>query len=213
MHKIEKPPHTHFRTKKKAISRNPKVKIYQNLKKWIPWHGNHLTTHSLPENRDQNCSKCQIPQFLPQQAAILNLSVFRRGHPGFRTFFNFFFENGIKRYQVTNLSGVHVDLKLWPSIAHLYFKYMYKFGWIPIWINSQFKIPTIQPALKMHLLLSDNRFLTQIMNKKCIKLQILTRFVYQWIILKKIQCLIYIGVIFVCIKLLKPWIILFLFVC
>ena len=40
---------------------------------------------------------------------------FSEGHPSFRTFFNFFFENGIKRYQVTNLSEVHDDLKLCPK--------------------------------------------------------------------------------------------------
>ena len=33
----------------------------------------------------------------------------------FELFSTFFFENGIKRYQVTNLSGVHDDLKLCPK--------------------------------------------------------------------------------------------------
>ena len=56
------------------------------------------TKHSLPENRVQNSWKGQIPQFLPPQAAILDSFIFRRGHPGFRTFVNFFFENGIRRY-------------------------------------------------------------------------------------------------------------------
>ena len=87
-----------------------------------------IQQHTLCQKIESKIAQklCQIPQFLPQQAAILDLSVFRRGHPGFRTFFNFFFENGIKRYQVTNLSGVHDDLKLWPSIAHLYWYEYYK---------------------------------------------------------------------------------------
>ena len=40
---------------------------------------------------------------------------FLEGAPWFSNFFNFFFENGIKRYQVTNLSRVHDDLKLCPK--------------------------------------------------------------------------------------------------
>ena len=75
--------------------------------------------NSLPENRVQNSWKGQIPQFLPPQAVILDSFIFREGHPGFQTVLNFFFENGIRRYKVTNLSGDHDDLKQWHSIAHL----------------------------------------------------------------------------------------------
>ena len=64
----------------------------------------------------------KYPNFYPNRRLFWICPFFGggQGHPGFQTFFNVFFENGIKRYQVTNLSGVHNDLKLWPSIAHLY---------------------------------------------------------------------------------------------
>ena len=51
-----------------------------------------------------------LSKYLPPQAAILDSLSFRRGHPGFRTSFNFFFENGMRRYKITNLSGDHDDL-------------------------------------------------------------------------------------------------------
>ena len=93
--------------------------------------------------RVQNSWKGQIPQFLLPQAAILDSFIFRRGHPGFRTFFNFFFENGIRKYKVTNLSGDHDDLKLWPSIAHLYCKHYsqvgpihWRFQWSVYWLKK-----------------------------------------------------------------------------
>ena len=67
------------------------------------------------EKYSKMCQKGWKCQFWHTAAAILDSSIFRRGHPGFRTFFNFFFENGIKRYQATNLSRVHDDLKLCPK--------------------------------------------------------------------------------------------------
>ena len=67
------------------------------------------------KNTQKSAKKVENVNFDTFAAAILDSSIFRRGHPGFRTFFNFFFKNGIKSYQVTNLSGVHDDLKLCPK--------------------------------------------------------------------------------------------------
>ena len=69
----------------------------------------HIYFQVSPSTSEIFDKSLKIGRFYP------GLPYFSEGHPGFRTFFNFFFENGIKRYQVTNLSGVHDDLKLCPK--------------------------------------------------------------------------------------------------
>ena len=77
----------------------------------------HILCQKIESKIAQNV---KYPNYYPNRQLFWICAFFRGGTLVFELFFNFFFEHGIKRYQVTNLSGVHDDLKLWPSIAHFY---------------------------------------------------------------------------------------------
>ena len=115
MHKIEKRPHTHFRTKK-AISRNPKVKIYRNLKKWIPWHGNYLTTHSLPENKSPKLLKMSNTPILTPTGGHFGFVRFSEGAPWFSNFFQFF----LRKWDQEVSSDQFIRSSWWSETMTLY---------------------------------------------------------------------------------------------
>ena len=116
---IEKRPRLNFEQNCPFL-RNEKSKFNKSFRNGFIGIKN-ITLHVFTKEKySKMCQKGWKCQFWHTAAAILDSSIFRRGHPGFQTFINFFFKNGIKRYQVTNLSGVHDDLKLCPKNNPLY---------------------------------------------------------------------------------------------
>ena len=119
--KIEKRPRTHFLTKW-AILQNQKLKFNETSKNEF-LRMETIYQKTLCQKKERKIAeKVKYLNFYPHRWPFWNPSFFEGGTVVFKLFFNFFFENGIRKYKVTNLSGDHDDLKLWPSIAHFYYQ-------------------------------------------------------------------------------------------